>query len=239
MAEGRIPRVKPSHSLDHIAPISGYFPDKHGCHIPQKLEIGCDNLTLQFTRDDLRRAEVINQVDNKFIACRITKRHCPVDDRGREPYPEDSPILILVDQHAADERVRVERFLKDLCLGFLHSQDQTDNNSASKYVFTRDLTPSHPVLLTQHEALTISQSQGVQESFRKWGVRFTDLSKVQISGPDAASESGSNIGYLQLYVSAIPEVVGDKVCLLHCFFRLFWLTCFVAAFTRGRTAGFY
>jgi DNA mismatch repair protein MLH3 len=64
--------------------------------------------------------------------------------------------------------VFVERFLKELCLGFLHSQDQTDNSSASRYIFTRDLAPSHPVLLMQHEALTISQSQGIQESFRKW-----------------------------------------------------------------------
>lgn len=176
--------------------------------------MGCDNvnLALRFTKDDLRRAEVINQVDNKFIACRITKRNClnlSEDDRGREPYP-DSPILVLVDQHAADERVRVERILKDLCLGFLHSQDQTNNNSPPKYIFTRDLEPSRPVLLTQHEALTISQSQGIQESFRKWGVRFAELSKV-ISGSDGASDSGSNIGYLQLHVSTIPEVVGDKV----------------------------
>ena len=208
MTECRIPCVK----LSYITPTPGHFPDKHGCHVSRKLEIGCDNLTLRFTRDDLRRAEIINQVDNKFIACRITKRNylnVSVDDRVREPY-RDSPILVLVDQHAADERVRVERFLKDLCLGFLHSLDQTDNNLASKYVFSRDLAPSRPVLLTQHEALTISQSQVVQESFRKWGVRFTELSKI-ISGSDGASESVSNIGYLQLYVSAIPEVVGDKV----------------------------
>lgn len=208
MTERRIPCVKPS----HIAPAPGHFLDKHGCHISRKPEIGCDNLSLRFTRDDLRRAEIINQVDNKFIACRITKLNylkVSVDDRGREPYP-DSPILVLVDQHAADERVRVERLLKDLCLGFLHSQDQTDDNLASKYVFSRALAPSRPVLLTQHEALTISQSQVVQESFRKWGVRFTELSKT-ISGSDDASESVSNIGYLQLYVGAIPEVVGDKV----------------------------
>jgi len=208
LTESKIPSVKSSHSLDHIAPASGHFPDKHGCHISQKLKIGHDHSTLRFTREDLRRAEIISQVDKKFIACRITMRS-RLDDGDREPYP-DSPILVLIDQHAADERVRVERFLKDLCLGFLHSQDQTDNNSASNYVLTRDLAPSRPVLLTQHEALTISQSQDVQETFRKWGVRFAELSKV-VSGSDGASESGSNTGYLQLYVSAIPEIVGDKV----------------------------
>jgi len=65
------------------------------------------------------------------------------------------------------------------------------------------------VLLTQHEALTISQSQDVQETFRKWGVRFAELSKV-IFGSDGASDARSG-GYLQVYVSAIPEVVGDKL----------------------------
>ena len=216
LTESRIPCLKPSHSLDHIAPTFGRFSDKHGCHISPNLEMGCDNLTLRFTREDLHRAEVINQIDRKFIACRISKRSCLdmlIDDSGREPYP-DSPILVLVDQHAADERIRVERFLKDLCLGFLHSQDQKDNDSTSKYGFTRDVAPSRPVLLTQHEALTISQSPDVQGLFRKWGVRFTELSKV-ISGSDDASDSGSSIGYLQLYVSAIPEVVADKVRLRH------------------------
>jgi DNA mismatch repair protein MLH3 len=236
LTERRIPCVKPS----YIAPTPGHFPDKHGCHTPRKLEIGCDNLTFRFTRDDLRRAEIINQVDNKFIACRIAKRNyhkLSVNDIGREPY-SDSPILVLVDQHAGDERIRVERLLKDLCLGFLHSQDQTEDNLASKYVFSRALAPSRPVLLTQHEALTISQSQDIQESFRKWGVRFTELSKT-ISDSGGASEPVSNIGYLQLYVSAIPEVVGDKVRLrsLFCLCRLFLLTRFVCSFYKETSCG--
>src|SRR6266511_770779 len=62
------------------------------------------------TKDDLRRFEVIDQVDRKFIACRIPTRNS---------HPQGVPailhspseVLILIDQHAADERVRVERFL--------------------------------------------------------------------------------------------------------------------------------
>ena len=243
LTENRIPCVKPSHSLDHIAPTPGHFLDKHGCHTSQQLEIGYDNSTLRFTKEDLRCAEIINQVDNKFIACRITKRSCldmSVGDGGRDPYL-DSPILVLVDQHAADERVRVERLLKDLCLGFLNSQDQTGNNSsASKYAFTRDLAPPRPVLLTQHEALSISQSQDIQESFRKWGVRFAELSKV-ISSSNGASDTSGNIGYLQLYVSAIPDVVGEKVCLRQStrVLRPFSLTWFIVASTGRRAAGFH
>ncbi|KAH8830346.1 hypothetical protein DL96DRAFT_1592536 [Flagelloscypha sp. PMI_526] len=53
-----------------------------------------------------RKSLTIGQVDNKFIACMLA------DPTGQQN-------LVLVDQHAADERVRVEKYLKKLCSGFL------------------------------------------------------------------------------------------------------------------------
>ncbi|OBZ76731.1 DNA mismatch repair protein Mlh3 [Grifola frondosa] len=53
-----------------------------------------------FARDDLRGARVLGQADRKFIACVM------------------GGAVVLVDQHAADERIRVERFLDALCHGF-------------------------------------------------------------------------------------------------------------------------
>ena len=58
---------------------------------------------VSFTRDDLRSARVLGQVDAQFIACVL---------------PPDPGTVVLVDQHAADERVRVERFLRELCEGY-------------------------------------------------------------------------------------------------------------------------
>ncbi|KAJ1971811.1 hypothetical protein H4R33_007145, partial [Dimargaris cristalligena] len=49
------------------------------------------------------RLRVIGQVDAKFIACRVQQL---ANDR--------SPLLVLVDQHAADERVRLEQLLAHL-----------------------------------------------------------------------------------------------------------------------------
>ncbi|KAF8204753.1 hypothetical protein BJ912DRAFT_939222 [Pholiota molesta] len=173
----------------------------------------------RFMKDDLRRAEVISQVDRKFIVCRVTRRGASDPSmapsthlKGSEAEYSDS-TLVLIDQHAADERVRVEHFLKELCLGFLYSQDQTEGKQASG-IRTTELNPPRPVLLTQHEARSINGSQDVQEMLRKWGVGFAELSKVM---PDAASESGSSNGYSQLLVSSIPRVVCDKVCRLGCF----------------------
>ncbi|PPQ78227.1 hypothetical protein CVT25_015546 [Psilocybe cyanescens] len=165
--------------------------------------------TQQFTKHDLRRAEIINQVDRKFIACRILRCRAMQPQHDRHAASQSGAMVVLIDQHAADERVRVERFLKELFLGFLSTQDRTKGNPI-RGVLTRELNPPRLVLLTQHEALMIKRSQDTQDILWNWGVRFAELSKVMPNG-DGASESGGCIGYSQLLVSSIPEVVSDKL----------------------------
>jgi DNA mismatch repair protein MLH3 len=115
-------------------------------------------------------------------------------------------VLVLIDQHAADERVRVEFFLKELFMGFLHSEDHTQANQTGG-VRVKELNPPWPVLLTQQEALTIKRSQDARKMLHQWGVRITESS----TDLDNAEESGSSTGYSQLFVSSIPEVVSDKL----------------------------
>ncbi|KAL1924336.1 uncharacterized protein VTP21DRAFT_7371 [Calcarisporiella thermophila] len=54
-------------------------------------------LPIRLNKEALEQAEVIAQIDSKFIACLLP----------------DS-IVVLVDQHAADERIRVENLLEEL-----------------------------------------------------------------------------------------------------------------------------
>ena len=51
------------------------------------------------SKDLLTGIEVIGQVDNKFIACRTAK---------------PPQMIIFIDQHAADERIRLERLTKEV-----------------------------------------------------------------------------------------------------------------------------
>lgn len=166
------------------------------------------------TKDDLRRFKVIDQVDRKFIACRIpTRSSHPQGVPAYHLHSRSEDVLILIDQHAADERVRVERFLKELCIGFLNSQYREDGEWVQG-VRIKELSPPRPVLLTEHEALTVIRSQKIRESLRKWGVQIV-FAPNNVPVSDGMSEPGSS-GYTQVLVSTIPEVVGEKVRTPHC-----------------------
>nr|XP_026689818.1 DNA mismatch repair protein Mlh3-like isoform X2 [Ciona intestinalis] len=56
---------------------------------------------VKLTKEVLTKLKVIGQFGNKFIACSVG---CTTDSRG---------MLLLVDQHAAHERVRLESFISD------------------------------------------------------------------------------------------------------------------------------
>jgi DNA mismatch repair protein MLH3 len=57
----------------------------------------------RISRESLSRAEVIAQVDKKFILVKL------INSDGMEQDHATKPVsLVLIDQHAADERVHVE-----------------------------------------------------------------------------------------------------------------------------------
>ncbi|CAG5866362.1 unnamed protein product [Menidia menidia] len=63
----------------------------------------------RFSKTMIHSMKVIHQVDKKFLACLI-------DTREEEPMAQKGPegnLLVLVDQHAAHERVRLENFVAD------------------------------------------------------------------------------------------------------------------------------
>lgn len=162
-----------------------------------------NSVSRHFEKMDLRRAQVINQVDKKFIACLLEPSMSP---NGVDPPDEDftGPTLVLIDQHAADERVRVERFLKDLCIGFLHNRANRDIPAAG--IQLRELSPPVPILLTIHEAQRLERSTQIRQAFSHWGFYFGNL--LSLNTP---THTESDAGYMQAWVQNIPKVVGEKV----------------------------
>ncbi|KAG6832162.1 hypothetical protein H0H92_004893 [Tricholoma furcatifolium] len=162
----------------------------------------------RFKKEDLHRGVVINQVDTKFIACLI-EGHGEDEKNAGTLLSAKNQVLVLIDQHAADERIRVERFLKDLCSGFLKM-----NHITRLGVLSKQLSPPLPILLTSHEAQRLRNSLEVQEGFRRWGFHFNLRvpCKVDEHSSDDTTRT-STLDYEQVLVESIPEVVSDKLLL--------------------------
>lgn len=141
--------------------------------------------SLSFSRTDLQRAEVVAQVDTKFIACVL------------RPTTKPERVLALVDQHAADERVRVERYLKGLCIGFL--QDEVEKLR---------LEPSTKILLTRQEVEMLARP-GTLNALSRWGL-CVDFHVPNIPH-DSELSSTQNHEFCQADVIAVPDVVSRRV----------------------------
>ncbi|KAH9496180.1 hypothetical protein Btru_012215 [Bulinus truncatus] len=67
---------------------------------------------IEFSKDMLKNVKVIGQVDKKFIACLINTK-ASLSKGSRATNSDDNTLLVLFDQHAVHERIRLEQFTQD------------------------------------------------------------------------------------------------------------------------------
>jgi len=156
----------------------------------------------RLSRDDLKEAVVINQVDSKFIASLLPSGPVAGDAGYVSGAPSQVPsrTLVLVDQHAADERVRVEWLQREICLGYLRD----DGAGVERMIFD----PPVPILLTRHEKLVLQRNDDIRELLARWGVEFAPIDDA--GKRDDRSDDDSN--YSQVMMTSIPEIVSHRVC---------------------------
>ncbi|KAI7272780.1 hypothetical protein KC345_g7048 [Hortaea werneckii] len=121
---------------------------------------GC---TAKLSKGALKDIEVIRQVDNKFILCKMP---------GSQADGKRASTLVLVDQHAASERVILENLLQELC----DPIDPTSRTIMSDHFGSH--TPAvKTVLLERPQRFQI----GAQEAelftrhmahFARWGIMY-------------------------------------------------------------------
>nr|XP_019000858.1 uncharacterized protein I203_06500 [Kwoniella mangroviensis CBS 8507]OCF64319.1 hypothetical protein I203_06500 [Kwoniella mangroviensis CBS 8507] len=136
---------------------------------------------IQLCKSSLDYAHVVGQVDKKFIAITIN----PPISTGSQ----GDKAVVLVDQHAADERISVENLLASLCLGF-----RKHNMAIMK------LTKNTPQIILTTQETTYLLRPGVMELVRRWGIHLTVPPLERLEGD-----------YVQVQVDAVPSLLVGRL----------------------------
>lgn len=119
----------------------------------------------RFTKEMIHSVQVLQQVDNKFIACLMSSR---TDGSGQA----GGNLLVLVDQHAAHERVRLEQLITD------SYEKQAPQSAGRKKLLSSTIIP--PL------AITVSEEQ--RRLLRSYHKHLEDLG-LELLFPDASDSS--------------------------------------------------
>ncbi|RIB18155.1 hypothetical protein C2G38_2185412 [Gigaspora rosea] len=161
----------------------------------------------RFSKQDFAQAQVIGQVDDKFIACKLPYSLTV----GPDLKDGTQQILVLVDQHAADERVRVEMLMKKFC-DFKNKermQNINDNevHPINSLVETIQINPPNKIVLTEREVRVVKRFEA---NFNSWGIFFSDnMDTTPFVSPHFIPSSTDN-DHIPIYVTHLPKMIADR-----------------------------
>jgi DNA mismatch repair protein MLH3 len=152
----------------------------------------------RLSKESLVNVEVVAQVDKKFI---LTKM---LSSSGANN-PEDTPkiLLVLIDQHAADERIQVETLFRQLC-------SPVTSSCSSYYSKLGHTARVASTVLEKPIRFTISQHEQSHfithaERFASWGILF-DAETINMSERSSASRETNCL----LSVTALPPSISER-----------------------------
>ncbi|KAJ7988638.1 hypothetical protein DPEC_G00311290 [Dallia pectoralis] len=102
----------------------------------------------RFSKDMIQSMKVIQQVDKKFLACLINTQEQETATCSKT----NGNLLVLVDQHAAHERVRLENLIAD-------SYEDNPDAVGERRLCSSTVTPPLEVSLTQDEQRLLRSGQ--------------------------------------------------------------------------------
>ncbi|KAK3110066.1 DNA mismatch repair protein [Teratosphaeriaceae sp. CCFEE 6253] len=157
--------------------------------------------TSTLSKAGLRRATVVRQVDEKFILCSTSATG-----------EADAPLtLVLLDQHAASERVILEGLLRELCAlideGLPIASFTTDIGCRSGVLTVLLLRPQRYSVSEGESELFLKHAQ----HFADWGILY-DLN--HIAGTLGASQVRETSAEHLLVVRALPPGIAERCTLL-------------------------
>lgn len=157
-------------------------------------------LTGRVSKQTLSKAELIAQVDRKFICAKIPFIHVKADSKEHTDALAPSSGLLLIDQHAADERCRVE----ELMAGYF--KPMADSTGELCWQVDADVLPKpvHFELSRQEESIL----RRFQQYFSYWGI-FYDVEPTSCS-ETKRRDPVKHHGKFRLAVTRLPPAIVER-----------------------------
>ena len=117
--EEAIPSVAPEEAItngDVASCCHGKFGNERLKQVSALFDVASEGSRGRLSKSGLADAQVLAQVDRKFILVKVTTGQilARINKANGQPLPEET-LLVLIDQHAADERCQVEALYEELC----------------------------------------------------------------------------------------------------------------------------
>ena len=160
------------------------------------------SFSTNLSKDGLRTAYVISQVEKKFILVCMNTRVS--EGTVFQDSSTEKQLLVLMDQHAADERIRVESLLAELCAPPLcrsaSPNSRPDPQSPQSGIRTTILVKSisFDIPVQEHRLFANQRSH-----FANWGILY-DIKPAQQSSLISGSSA------CRLIVKTLPEAIAER-----------------------------
>ncbi|KAL9592509.1 MAG: hypothetical protein Q9179_006642, partial [Wetmoreana sp. 5 TL-2023] len=170
--------------------------------VGQGLSTSASMMAAKLSKAGLKTAKIVSQVDKKFILVLVD----PLMDNATESWnvSDERRVLVLIDQHAADERIRVEALLADLCAEpYLETSRITTSLNQKPAIATTLLSkPLRFQIKSQEYHLFTAHAQ----HFANWGILY-DLVSPTINNKASAAEP---LPECRIAIKALPPVIAER-----------------------------
>lgn len=151
----------------------------------------------------LGKAEVVAQVDQKFIFAKMPLNHVNKQPEMHDDGLVSSPGLLLIDQHAADERCRVEQ----LMAGYFKLKPDSTGELCWQADTANLPKPVHFELPLQEEGI-LHRSQ---QYFSYWGIAYDIEVAVSATRSEVTRQgSGNHHNKVRLTVTRLPPAILER-----------------------------